>query len=128
MPNQGRKFVIVHPELSERHEFTGHAPLQAANKAYTHLRKNHKAATKGKLVFIIREVNKTKELAYSGTCKKLQKPVVIVRKDGTTAKYKFENTVHRMEDAVALKVKRTTHTKKRNPKTTKNVKSATRRR
>jgi len=127
MPNQDRTFVIEHPELPDRHVFTGHEPKQAASKAFTHLRKNKKAG-KGKTVFIIRETGSKKELTYTGEYKKRRTPLVITRADGSSTKYEYESTVNRMEDRAAAKVKRTSHSKKRSAsKSKRSSKSATRR-
>ena len=96
MPNQDRDFVIVHPKLSARHTFSGHNPLQAANKAYTHLRKNKRGVGKGKYTFSIREVRTDKVLTYTGTHEKLKKPIVITHKDGSTVNHEYKNVVHRV--------------------------------
>jgi len=94
MPNQDRNFVLVFPKLKTTHTFAGHGPRQAANKAFTCLRKAGKVKTGKTLVFIIRETGTTKELTYSGEYKKLKNRKVITRGDGQYV-VEYENKVYR---------------------------------
>ena len=103
MPNQDRNFVLVFPKLKTTHTFAGHGPRQAANKAFTCLRKAGKVKAGKTLVFIIRETGTTKELTYSGEYKKLKNRKVITRGDGQyVVEYEKRRAVSHLEFCTEL--------------------------
>ena len=122
MPNQDRNFVLVFPKLKTTHTFAGHGPRQAANKAFTCLRKAGKVKTGKTLVFIIRETGTTKELTYSGEYKKLKNRKVITRGDGQYV-VEYENKVYRELEEGYREKKRPSSSKSKKSKSSKSSKS-----
>ena len=118
MPNQDRNFVLVFPKLKTTHTFAGHGPRQAANKAFTCLRKAGKVKTGKTLVFIIRETGTTKELTYSGEYKKLKNRKVITLGDGQYV-VEYENKVYRELEEGYREKKRSSSSKSKKSKSSK---------